>query len=172
VAVLDGGFAKWLAENRPTAGGDETRPAAHFSGSPQSAMAVAAADLHDTPSDRWRLVDARSPERYRGDHEPLDRVGGHIPGALNRHYKTNLGPSGTFKTREQLRQELDALLGGAPIERVVCYCGSGVTACHNLLALEHAGLQGAKLYPGSWSEWASEKTRPIETGEHSPGRKS
>ena len=110
----------------------------------------------------YRLVDARAPERYRGDVEPLDRVAGHIPGAANHFFKNNMTEAGRFRTADELREGFSATLGSTPLDHVVCYCGSGVTACHNLLALEHAGLTGARLYAGSWSEWSSDPERPVE----------
>jgi reactive intermediate/imine deaminase len=109
----------------------------------------------------WRVVDARAPERYRGETEPIDQVAGHIPGARNYFLRQNLTAEGTFKSPADLRAGLDAAVAGADPAHVVCYCGSGVSACHNLLALEHAGLHGAKLYPGSWSEWTADPSRPI-----------
>jgi thiosulfate/3-mercaptopyruvate sulfurtransferase len=112
----------------------------------------------------WRLLDARAPERYRGETEPIDRTPGHIPGAANHFFQWNLDERGLFRTPEQLRARVRESLGDISAERVVCYCGSGVTACHNLLALEHAGLKGAKLYAGSWSEWSSDPSRPVEKG--------
>jgi thiosulfate/3-mercaptopyruvate sulfurtransferase len=112
----------------------------------------------------WQLLDARAPERYRGDVEPLDKVAGHIPGAANHFFQTNLDADGLFRSPEDLRAHLRATAGDHPPDHIVCYCGSGVTACHNLLALEHAGLTGAKLYPGSWSEWSSDSRRPVESG--------
>jgi thiosulfate/3-mercaptopyruvate sulfurtransferase len=166
VAVLDGGMAKWLAEGRPVSRGAEGRQAAVFRPDPRPQMMVDAAQVAAHVGDLaagWRLVDARAPERYRGDIEPLDRVAGHIPGAANHFYLANLDERGTFRTPDELRGQLRAALGDVDPARVVCYCGSGVTACHNLLALEHAGLAGAKLYPGSWSEWSSDVARPVET---------
>jgi thiosulfate/3-mercaptopyruvate sulfurtransferase len=112
-------------------------------------------------SSDWRLIDARAPERYRGDVEPLDKVAGHIPGATNYFYKHNLDDRGTFLPPEELRRRLNEMVSDASPDHVVSYCGSGVTACHNLLALEHAGLHGAKLYAGSWSEWSSDPSRAI-----------
>lgn len=109
------------------------------------------------------VVDARSPERFRGENETLDPVGGHIPGAVNRFFKDNLSADGRFKPAAQLRREFDRLLEGRAIETIVNQCGSGATACHNLLALEIAGLPGARLYPGSWSEWCHDPKRPIAT---------
>jgi thiosulfate/3-mercaptopyruvate sulfurtransferase len=110
---------------------------------------------------RVRLLDARAGERFRGEVEPLDKAAGHIPGATNRFFKDNLGADGRFKPAAQLRAEFAALLGAQGAPGTVHQCGSGVTACHNLLAMEHAGLQGSKLYPGSWSEWSSDPARPV-----------
>jgi len=111
-----------------------------------------------------RLVDARAPERYRGDTEPIDKVGGHIPGAKNHFFQWNLDEQGLFRTPEELRAKIAASVGDVPADQIICYCGSGVTACHNLLAFEHAGLSGAKLYAGSWSEWSADSARPVEKG--------
>ncbi len=103
-------------------------------------------------------------DRYRGENETLDRVGGHIPGALNHHYKDNLTAEGRFKTAHELRDAFSALVGATAPDRVVLQCGSGVTACHNALAMEIAGLHGAALYAGSWSEWSANPSRPVATG--------
>jgi len=166
VAVLDGGFAAWTAEGRPVVAADaddNTPKQARFTGSPRSDMTVALADVkarlghHDS-----LLVDARAPERYRGEVEPLDRVPGHIPGAVNSFFQRNLNDRGQLRSPDELRQQWSEVLGGLPADRVVCYCGSGVQACENLLALERAGMKGAKLYPGSWSEWSSDPSRPVE----------
>jgi len=167
VAVLDGGFAKWTSEGRETGGGVESRSPSAFSGSPRREMIVDAgtlAALIGSPSAPATLLDARAPQRFRGESEPLDKVAGHIPGASNYFFQQNLDANGTFRTPEQLRAQLGGVLGDAPPRDVVCYCGSGVTACHNLLAMEHAGLKGAKLYAGSWSEWCSDERRPVERG--------
>jgi thiosulfate/3-mercaptopyruvate sulfurtransferase len=110
------------------------------------------------------VIDARAPERYTGAKENIDPVAGHIPGAYNRFYKMNLKADGTFKSAEDLRFELEAMIGNTPPSLVVNQCGSGITSCHNLLAMEIAGLTGAKLYPGSWSEWSSDPTRPMAAG--------
>ncbi len=166
VAVLDGGFAQWTSESRPVRTGVETRDARSFSGAPRAEMLVDVAGVESHLSDaRWRLVDARAPERFRGEVEPLDRVAGHIPGAANYFYKRNLDDAGLFRPVAELRETLAPLAGGDGAETIVCYCGSGVTACHNLLALEHAGLRGARLYAGSWSEWSSDARRPVATGD-------
>jgi thiosulfate/3-mercaptopyruvate sulfurtransferase len=164
-AVLDGGFKKWVAEGRPVETGETHRAARAFAGSPRAEMAV---DVDTVAAHLGaggpRLLDARAPERYRGDSEPIDKVGGHIPGAANHFFQWNLDEHGLFRTPEELRARITTSAGGVPPERIVCYCGSGVTACHNLLALEHAGLTGAKLYAGSWSEWSSDSRRPVEKG--------
>jgi thiosulfate/3-mercaptopyruvate sulfurtransferase len=110
------------------------------------------------------LLDARAGERFRGEVEPLDATAGHIPGALNRFFKDNLEADGRFKPASQLRAEFAGLLGTRNAADSVHQCGSGVTACHNLLAMEHAGLSGGLLYPGSWSEWASDPARPVARG--------
>ena len=163
VAVVDGGFAEWLAEGRAVRSGSEARTPREFQGAPCDGWVVNAGEVGRLIGQRdWRLLDARAPERYRGEIEPLDKVPGHIPGAANHFFKWNLGGDGLFRSADVLRARLRESIGGVSPDRVVCYCGSGVTACHNLLALEHAGLPGAKLYPGSWSEWSSDPSRPIE----------
>ena len=165
VAVLDGGFRTWIAEGRPTQQGSDASEARAFDGSARPGMAVDVADVASISAlPEWRLVDARAPERYRGETEPLDKTAGHIPGAVNHFFQWNLDERGLFKSPEALGAKLRESLGDVKPDRLVCYCGSGVTACHNLLALEHAGLTGARLYPGSWSEWSSDPTRPVAVG--------
>ena len=128
-------------------------------------MATLDADALQAGLGRVVLLDARAPDRFRGEVEPLDARAGHIPGALNRFFKDNLDPAtGRFKPAAQLRAEFSALLGAQPAEGAVHQCGSGVTACHNLLAMEHAGLAGSVLYPGSWSEWSADPSRPVAQG--------
>jgi thiosulfate/3-mercaptopyruvate sulfurtransferase len=164
-AVLDGGFARWKAEGRPTKGGGEARAPRKFSASPRSEMSVGVDDVAaQLGTSGLQLVDARAPERYRGETEPIDKTPGHIPGAKNHFFQWNLDESGRFRTPEELRARMKASIGDTPPDRVVCYCGSGVTACHNLLALEHAGMKGARLFAGSWSEWSSDPSRPVEKG--------
>jgi thiosulfate/3-mercaptopyruvate sulfurtransferase len=165
VALLDGGWAKWSREGRPTRSGDESRPATVFEPSPRDGMRVGIDEVLARVGDaRTLLVDARGPERFEGRSEPLDRVAGHIPGAVNHFYKTNLSDDGTMLPPDALRARFTGLLGDRPPEDVVMYCGSGVSACHNLLAMEVAGLPGTRLYPGSWSEWSSDPARPVEKG--------
>jgi thiosulfate/3-mercaptopyruvate sulfurtransferase len=171
VAVLDGGFARWALLGLPVTTEVAPIEAAASSFAPEFDGGAVAGDeevearLSDAPG--W-LIDARAPERFRGEVEPLDRVAGHIPGARNRPYQANLS-EGRFRPAEQLRGEFEALLGGRAPSEVVLNCGSGVTACQNLLAMEHAGLHGARVYAGSWSGWISDPSRPIETGESSRG---
>jgi thiosulfate/3-mercaptopyruvate sulfurtransferase len=163
VAVLDGGFARWVREGYPLRDGKEAWREATFVGAPRESWRVTAdavaRRLHDPAH---LLVDARAEERYRGENETLDKKAGHIPGARNFFFQRNLRDDKTFKSREELRAAWDELLGPTKPEDVVMYCGSGVTSCHNLLAMEHAGLTGARMYPGSWSEWSSDPGRPTE----------
>ena len=164
VAVLDGGYAKWTQEGRAVSSAVPQPAPARFAGQPR-AMSVDAAEVMSSLGQPGRmLIDARSPERYRGENETLDPVGGRIRGSLNRFFRDNLDASACFKPAPDLRKAFTALLGATPPEGVVHSCGSGVTACHNLLAMEIAGLSGSRLYPGSWSEWSSDPSRPTEKG--------
>ncbi len=164
VAVLDGGRQAWTE-----AGGALTQqPAARRSASAfqarESRVASLSAEELLAQIGRVRLIDARAAERFRGEVEPLDAKAGHIPGASNRFFKDNLQADGSFKPAAMLHAEFSALLAPFTPEQVVHQCGSGVTACHNLLAMTHAGLMGSLLYPGSWSEWSSDPDRPIAQG--------
>lgn len=165
-AVLDGGFAQWVAGRRPVVAGRQSRQPRAFSGVHRPELAASAdevAALIGRPG--WRLVDARATERYRGEIEPVDKVPGHIPGAANYPFKTSVDDRGLFLPAVELRRRLHEAIGEVETENVLCYCGSGVTACHTLLALERAGLHGARLYPGSWSEWSSDPQRPVALGD-------
>ncbi len=166
VAVLDGGFARWTAEGRPvTSGRSKSMPTA-FRGLARQAWRLGVDEVVAGLGDPGRLlVDGRANDRYRGLNETIDKVAGHIPGALNHPFQNNLSPENTFKPAAELRTQWDAVLKGRDPREVVMYCGSGVSACHNLLAMEIAGLSGARLFPGSWSEWSSNPSRPIATGE-------
>lgn len=164
-AVLDGGWQAWLATGLPTRSGAEVRPPARFTPRPRPELLVTAADVDARRRDpAWRVLDARGADRFRGENETIDPVAGHIPGALSAPYADNLTADGRFRDAESLRQRYEALLSGAPAQRVVCYCGSGVTAAHNLLAMLHAGLGEGVLYPGSWSEWITDPARPVAVG--------
>ncbi len=159
VAVLNGGFAAWTASGGGLSQAESRlEPVDAYPGVPHPEMVVAAEDVLDST---WTLVDARAPARYRGEAEPIDPIAGRIPGAISRPFQENIGKDGSLQPASALR---DRFLGlGAP-EKVVHYCGSGVTAAYNLLAMEVAGLPGARLYPGSWSEWITDPARPVETG--------
>ncbi|MDP1674308.1 MAG: sulfurtransferase [Burkholderiales bacterium] len=165
VAVLDGGWQAWTRAKLPFTVEQPAVEPTSFSVKPQTRLAVDSALLQANFGARKALVlDARSSDRYRGENEILDPVAGHIPGAVNRFFKQNLGEDGRFKTPTALKTEFSELLNGHAPTDVVHQCGSGVTACHNLLAMEVAGLAGSRLYPGSWSEWVSDRRRPVTTG--------
>jgi thiosulfate/3-mercaptopyruvate sulfurtransferase len=164
VAVLDGGYAKWTKEGRPVSDAIPQPAPAYFVGQPRAMSVDAAAVLGSIGRPGSVLVDARSPDRFRGENETLDPVGGRIPGSINRFFRDNLGANACFKPAAELAADYRALLGAAAPGTVVHSCGSGVSACHNLLAMEIAGLSGSRLYPGSWSEWCSDPGRPTETG--------
>jgi len=162
VAVLDGGWNAWL--NAPHSISDRIPVirSARFTMRRRADMACNAEYIvANLGKPKLRVLDARSPDRYRGENETLDPVAGHIPGALNRFFRDNLDSDGKFKLPTTLRQEFDEVLGNNAPGNVVHYCGSGVTACHNLLAMEVAGLAGSRLYPGSWSEWCADPSRPV-----------
>jgi thiosulfate/3-mercaptopyruvate sulfurtransferase len=165
VVLLDGGFPRWQREARPV---ETTAPVPRpglvpvrlSEGGVWSAVEVEA----NLTSREAVILDARAPERYRGETEPIDRVAGHIPGALNRFFKENLNPDLTFRPAAELRREFAALQAAAGERPVVHQCGSGITACANLFAMEYAGLVGSRLYAGSWSEWITDPRRPIAAG--------
>ena len=164
VAVLDGGFDKWRREGRPvTADVPRVQPS-RFAIRRIEPTVDANVLLASLPAHSLVVVDARSPERYRGESEPLDPVAGRIPGSINRPGSQNLTAEFTFKPAPQLRAEFERLLAGSPPDRVVHSCGSGVTACHNVLAMAIAGFAPTRLYPGSWSEWCADPSRPIARG--------
>ena len=162
VAVLDGGLPLWQKKGYPvTTALPASRPAV-FRPYYQKDAWLNAKQVQDRLAARSIcLIDARTPERFRGEAEPIDPIAGHVPGALNRPYQANLSRCGLFLPAEHLRRQFIDLTGNRPPEQVVHMCGSGVTACHNLLAMEHAGLTGSKLYAGSWSEWIRNKNRPV-----------
>jgi thiosulfate/3-mercaptopyruvate sulfurtransferase len=164
VAVLDGGKAAWAAAGGPLV--TETPPppstTAPYPAAPVPAMAVVEAAMLMAEPERWQVVDARAGARFRGEVEPLDPVAGHIPGAASRFFQDNLGVDGRFRPAAELHAAFAPL--AADPARIVHQCGSGVTACHNLLAMAHAGLEGSALYPGSWSEWCADPARPVARG--------
>jgi thiosulfate/3-mercaptopyruvate sulfurtransferase len=164
VAVLDGGIQAWQAAGYPLSQKPHAYPAQVYPLIKTGPVVKAQEVLSSLGKSSVCLLDARSADRFRGENETLDPVGGHIPGAKNRFFRDNLSDDGRFKPAEQLRAEFMAQLAGADPASVVHSCGSGVTACHNLLAMEVAGLSGSRLYAGSWSEWCSDPARPVEKG--------
>jgi thiosulfate/3-mercaptopyruvate sulfurtransferase len=185
VAVLDGGFTAWLASGGAVESGDDAECAANPArlAAPATALPTVQADAVVTADDAVvsaaevlavlhdparLLVDARAPDRFAGLVEPLDPVAGHVPGAVNHPFGQNLTAEGRFLPPDELRRRWLERLGDTSPERTILMCGSGVTACHNLLAMERAGLSGAKLYAGSWSEWIRDPRRPVATGAASP----
>jgi len=170
VAVLDGGWTRWVEEGRPQTPEVPRPQTARFAATPKE-VPLSAGSLRARLGDRTTLLDARAPDRFRGQNETIDPAGGRIPGARNRFYRDNLDASGRFKSPEALKAEFAAILGATDPREVVNYCGSGVSACHNLLAMEVAGLRGARLYPGSWSEWSADPSRPVASGEPRPGER-
>lgn len=166
VALLDGGLPGWRRAKQALVTDVPVVASVDFRPKPQPLAVDADFVLKNLQSPQTLILDARAPERFTGEEETLDPVGGHIPGAVNRFYFDNLDDAGCyFKSADELRAEFDALLAGRNPARVVQQCGSGVTACHNVLAMEIAGLKGSRLYPGSWSEWCADPARPIVTGE-------
>lgn len=163
-AVLDGGYAAWLETGFPIESG-EAKPREPTMASLRYDASQVVLDHAHVRDRKELLLDARATPRFRGDVEPLDRVGGHVPGARNRPFEQNLAGNGHFKSGPQLRKEFTAALGTTAPGEVVHMCGSGVTACHNLLAMEYAGLAGSRLYAPSWSGWISDPARPVATGD-------
>jgi len=166
VALLDGGYPKWVREMRPV-----TSELPHIEKGncvclPERSQVATAEDVQQALiSGEGLLIDARNERRFTGEYEPLDTIAGHIPGAINWDFEENLDIDGTYLPPEALRENYQALLNGRAPWQVIHTCGSGVTACHNLLAMEIAGLPGSKLYVGSWSDWITDPSRPIATGE-------
>lgn len=160
VAVLDGGLQAWQASDMFLSTEPSPRTLGTLTDQPSLVTSVSADDLlKGLSASAHTIIDARAPDRFRGENETMDPVGGHIPGAKNRFFKDNLQADGRFKSADQLRSEFSEMIKNP--ESAVMQCGSGVTACHNLLALEVAGLTGSALYPGSWSEWCSDPARPV-----------
>lgn len=163
VHLLDGGYAKWAAEGMPVQVSEQvnSRTTFHYEPhyNPDSYFGTSQV-LDAIKQDGWRLLDVRSPERFRGENEPIDKIAGHIPGAVNRFHGASLTSSGTFKPSTELKKEFEEILPEIDPDHTIVYCGSGVTSCHTVLAMEAAGLKGARLYTGSWSEWIRDPERP------------
>jgi thiosulfate/3-mercaptopyruvate sulfurtransferase len=165
VAVLDGGLAAWEAAQLPLATGQPQRAARRFIPRPALVQAVTTAEVErELGAGAILLLDARAADRFAGQNETLDAVAGHVPGARNHPFALNLAADGRLQPAAVLRQRWAAVLGHTPPEQVVAMCGSGVTACHNLLAMQLAGLPGARLYAGSYSEWIRDPVRRVATG--------
>lgn len=163
VAVLDGGFSAWVAEGRPVTDAVVRVEPGDFTAKPRRELLVTARELESPQSLMRKLFDARAPERFRGDVEPIDPVAGHIPGAVNLPFAENL-KDGHFRAPAELRERFAAALDGTSPEDAIVYCGSGVTACHDVLAFAHAGLPLPRLYAGSWSEWITDPAHPTDKG--------
>ncbi len=165
VAVMDGGWERWQKEVRSETADVPTIARRTFT---QQVRYHTFTDVNHVDSVKkdpsYRLVDARAAARFRGEVEPIDPVAGHIPGAVCGAFEDNIGPDGLMKSQKGLRDRFRRVIGDVDISHVICYCGSGVSACHNLLALLHAGLGDAKLYPGSWSEWITDPSRSVGKG--------
>ena len=163
VLVLDGGWEAWIGSGQPVTAAPPTIKPARFVATVDPATVVGASDvLAAIGSPDLQLIDARANDRFHGQNETIDPVAGHIPGALNRVFRDNLDAAGFFKPASELRAGFESLIGTCPLGTIVHQCGSGVTAAHNLLAMEIAGMTGTRLYPGSWSEWCADPARPVE----------
>ena len=165
VAVLDGGLRRWMQLGLPLDDAIPARPPGDFVAHARPELAVDLAQVAEASADgSLRILDARAPERYRGEVEPIDAVAGHVPGAVNHPFTSSLGADGRLLPAPELRAALGGALGDRGAPDTVAMCGSGVTACHLLLAMEVAGLRGGRLYPGSWSEWSRDPARPVARG--------
>jgi len=161
-AILDGGWQHWVKQNLPVQSGLENRSARPFQAKSRTGLIISSEQVAAIRLDpAWRLLDARGADRFRGENEIIDPVAGHIPGAISAPYMGNLNPDGTFRPAEELARRYSRLIGDIPLDRVVVYCGSGVTSIHNILAMMHAGMGEARLYAGSWSEWITDSSRPV-----------
>jgi thiosulfate/3-mercaptopyruvate sulfurtransferase len=164
VAVLDGGWQKWLEMGFPTRADPEVATRREFNPLPSPELIVDAQQIDRMRQDPdYLVVDARTAERFHGRNETIDPIAGHIPGAVSAPYLDNLNEKGEFRSRNDLKEIYRQLIGNRPIEKVAFYCGSGVTSIHNILAVMHAGLGEARLYVGSWSEWITDSKRPVAT---------
>ncbi len=164
ILLLDGGIPKWIADGRTLSTDVPAPTPAPLRGHANPLLLWSAAEVLAHISDtNFALIDARPAERYRGEVEPIDPVAGHIPNAANRFYKANLNADLTFRAADEIKNEFAALTNHQPVDHVVHYCGSGVTACANIFAMEYAGLNGSKLFAGSWSEWVADPSRPVVT---------
>ena len=163
VAVLDGGWQEWVKRGLPVRSGDEVPKPRKFNPHPRNDLIVSNEEVEAMRTDpQYRVLDVRAADRYHGENETIDPIPGHIPGAISAPYVDNLKPNGTFRSSERLAARYKRIVSGVPINHVVCYCGSGVTATHDILAMMKAGLGEARLYAGSYSEWITDPKRPVE----------
>jgi len=163
VAVLDGGWQEWIKNGLPVRSGVESRSSCGFIAHPRNDMTVTVEDVDAMRQNpEYWVLDARSADRFRGENETIDPIPGHIPGAISAPYAANLTPDGIFLDKNELASRYRKLLGDVPAQKVVCYCGSGVTSTHDILAMMVAGLGEARLYPGSYSEWITDPKRPVD----------
>ena len=163
VAVMDGGWPRWIKEGHPVTAELFVPEAKAFIASPRAEWLVDAEDVrNDLDNSEVCVLDARSADRYRGENETFDPISGHIPGAFSTPFTENLNKDGNWKSKEELRKKYEKLLEGSPAQKAVSYCGSGITACHNILAMYHAGMGDSRLYAGSWSDWITDPDRPVE----------
>jgi thiosulfate/3-mercaptopyruvate sulfurtransferase len=163
VAVLDGGWQQWVKKVLPVSLAEGSRKRRKFLAHPRNELIVSSEEVEWMRLDpAYRLLDARAADRFHGENETIDPVAGHIPGAISAAYVGNLNLDGTFRPDEKLRARYKKLIGDVPIANVVCYCGSGVTAVHDILAMVKAGLGEARLYAGSYSEWITDPSHPVE----------
>jgi len=167
VAVLNGGFGYWENLNYPITTDIPQIEPTTFTGRPDMSMIADMPVIENSlTNDKLLLIDVRDPERYAGHVEPIDKIAGHVPGAINVPWKTNIDENGLYYSKAQLKDHYSQLLVDMGAKDLVFMCGSGVTACHSLLAMKYIGISGAKLYPGSWSEWIQNPSHPVETGSH------
>ena len=161
-AVMDGGWPRWIREGRPVTAAVTVSESKKFKATPRENWSITAENLvADLDNTELRILDARNSDRFKGINETLDPVPGHIPGAVSAPFVENLDEDGNWKSKSELCQRFEKLLAGSPAKQAVSYCGSGITACHNILAMYHAGLGNSRLYPGSWSDWITDPTRPV-----------
>jgi len=166
VAVIDGGWQRWIKENRPISKENFSPKSRLFKARPRDNLHVSSKNvLNYCLDNEIQVLDARSQERFRGENESMDPVAGHIPSAISAPYNKNLDEEGNWKSKSELRKMYLEILNGSPAEKAVVYCGSGITACHNILAIYHAGLGLSRIYPGSWSDWINDPRRPVAVGQ-------
>ena len=168
VAVMDGGWPRWINENRPVSNKIFSSKPKVFTGNPQNNLYLMAEDvLECCDDDKVCILDARNVERFTGEKENIDSIAGHIPSAISAPHTINVDENGNWKSKSELRRLYIELLEGCPVENAVSYCGSGITACQNILAMYYAGMGLCRIYLGSWSDWINDPKRPVSVGKNS-----